>query len=78
MVWLQQPKPEFVQPVIISFTIMADGSATNFRILESSGNRQVDFAAQRAVSTAQPFSPLPRHYGTNQYTIQARFHYSAR
>jgi TonB family protein len=78
MVWLQQPKPEFVQPVIISFTIMADGSATNFRILESSGNKQVDFAAQRAVASASPFSPLPRHYGTNQYTIQARFHYTAR
>ncbi len=78
MIWLQQPKPEFVNPVILSFTILADGTVTRFNIVQSSGNRQVDFAAQRAVTTAAPFAALPRHYGTNQYTIQARFHPGAR
>ena len=73
MLWLQQSKPAGHPPVHVMFTILADGSVTDIQVVQGSGNRSLDFSAQRAVSTAAPFSPLPRHYGTNRKTIQAIF-----
>lgn len=74
-IWMQQVKNEFPQPVSVAFTIMADGSVPfgSVRIVQSSGVTLLDNAAQRAVLTAAPFSPLPRDYGTSQITVQANF-----
>jgi protein TonB len=73
MVWTQQLKSGFSQPIGVTFTILADGSVTDVRVLQSSGVTLLDHAAQRAVLSAAPFAPLPREYGTNRYTIQALF-----
>ena len=74
-IWMQQVKNDFSQPVSIVFTIMADGTVPfgTVRISSSSGVTLLDNAAQRAVLTAAPFSPLPRDYGTSQITVQAHF-----
>jgi protein TonB len=71
--WAQQVKSDFRQPIAVLFTIMADGSVTDVRMVQSSGVPLLDLAAQRAVFSAAPFGPLPRSYGTNRYTIQAVF-----
>lgn len=71
--WAQQIKTDFRQPVAVLFTILADGSVTDVRVVQSSGIAMLDLAAQRAVSSAAPFGPLPRNYGTNRYTIQGIF-----
>jgi TonB family protein len=75
LIWMRQVKSNFTQPITISFTITADGSLEDgsVRILQSSGIQLLDYAAQRAVSSAAPFGALPRTYGTNRYTIQALF-----
>ncbi len=73
MVWTQQLKAELSRPIGVSFTILADGSVTDVRVLQSSGASLLDLAAQRAILSAAPFAPLPRDYGTNRYTIQALF-----
>jgi protein TonB len=73
MVWTQQLKSGFSRPIGVSFTILADGSVVDVRVLQSSGASLLDLAAQRAILSAAPFSPLPRDYGTNRYTIQALF-----
>ena len=74
-IWTRQIKTGFTQPVIISLTILADGSLEDgsVRIVQSSGVQLLDNAAQRAVFSAAPFGPLPRSYGTNRITIQAVF-----
>jgi protein TonB len=72
-IWMQQVKNDFQQPVSVMFTIMADGSVTNVQLSQSSGVSLLDLAAQRAVTIAGPFSPLPRDYGTSQITVQAHF-----
>jgi len=71
--WAQQVKTDFRQPIAVLFTILADGSVTDVRVAQSSGAALLDLAAMRAVSSAGPFGPLPRDYGTNRYTIQAVF-----
>ena len=73
--WVQQIRPEFQQPVAVSFTILADGSVDpgSVNVVQSSGISLIDRAAQRAVISSAPFGPLPRTYGTDRYTIQAVF-----
>lgn len=71
--WTQQIKSGFTRPVTVSFTILANGSVEDVRIVQGSGASLLDFAAQRSVHSAAPFHPLPKEYGTNRYTIQAIF-----
>jgi protein TonB len=71
--WTQQIKTGFTRPVTVSFTILANGSVEDVRVVQSSGASLLDFAAQRSVLSAAPFRPLPKDYGTNRYTIQAIF-----
>ncbi|HEY3120446.1 MAG TPA: TonB family protein [Vicinamibacteria bacterium] len=74
MLWTQQIKAGFTQPVTVRFTITADGQLDpDVRIVESSGVALLDLGAKRAIYSAAPFGPLPRDYGTNRYTIQAVF-----
>lgn len=72
-IWAQQVRTDFRQPIAVLFTILADGSVADVRVIQSSGVPLLDLAAQRAVVSAAPFGPLPRDYGTNRYTIQGIF-----
>jgi protein TonB len=73
LVWNQQIKAGFTQPVAVTFTIVADGGVEDVHVSQSSGAALLDMAAQRAILNAAPFGPLPREYGTNRKTIQAIF-----
>jgi protein TonB len=73
MIWNQQITSGARLEVTVSFTILADGSVADIRVVQSSGTFLFDQAAQRAVQMAQPFTPLPKSYGTSRYTIQAVF-----
>jgi TonB family protein len=72
-IWATQIKPQTQVPVIVSFVILADGNVTDVRVLQPSGVSLVDFAAQRAVLSAGPFTSLPKDYGTDRLAIQAVF-----
>jgi protein TonB len=73
VIWNQQIRSDFKTPVAIVFTILADGSVTDVKVVQSSGATLLDLAAQRAIYSAAPFGPLPKDYGTNRKTIQASF-----
>jgi len=73
MLWNQQIKAGFTQPIGVTFTILADGSVTDVLVTQPSGATLLDMAAHRAIVNAAPFGPLPRQYGTNRKTIQAIF-----
>jgi TonB family protein len=73
MIWNQQIKAGFSQPIGVTFTIQPNGSVTDVRVTQPSGASLLDMAAQRAVLNAAPFGPLPREYGQNPRTIQALF-----
>ena len=73
MLWNQQIKAGFTQPVGVTFTILPDGNVTGVRVTQPSGASLLDMAAQRAVLNAAPFGPLPKEYGQNPRTIQALF-----
>jgi protein TonB len=71
--WVSQIKPETPNEAVVAFTIQADGSLTDVRLVQSSGIYRVDYVARSAVETAGPFAPLPKDYGTNRISIQAVF-----
>jgi protein TonB len=48
--------------VLLAFDIQRDGTIQGVRILESSGNAQVDTAAQRAILSANPVLRLPEAF----------------
>jgi TonB family protein len=73
MLWNQQIKAGFTQPIGVTFTILADGSVADVHVTQPSGATLLDMAAHRAIVNAAPFGPLPRQYGTNRKTIQAIF-----
>ena len=73
MIWARQIKPNFTDPITVTLTITETGAVDDVRIVSSGGVPVLDAAAQRAVYSAAPFTPLPRSYGTNRLTIRAVF-----
>jgi TonB family protein len=73
MIWNQQIKAGMTQPVTVSFTIQADGTVTDIRVIQTSGALLLDLAAQRAIASASPFGPIPKDYGTDRITIEGIF-----
>jgi protein TonB len=73
VLWNQQIRSGPQRSVSIQFSILADGSVTDVRVAATSGVYLLDQAAQRAIHTAAPFTPLPEHYATDRFTITATF-----
>lgn len=67
------PGMETSRRVTLSFEILRDGTIRNVRVLESSGNTQVDYAAQRAVLTASPVRRLPEDFERNTANVECWF-----
>jgi protein TonB len=59
--------------VIVTFDILRDGSVRNVQVVQRSGNSTLDFSAQRAVTDAAPFPPLPPDYDRNEASVELHF-----
>lgn len=73
VLWTQQLKPGWSEPIAVTFTILSDGSLADVKVSQASSVYLLNSAAQRAVFSAGPFGPLPKNYGTDRITIQAIF-----
>jgi protein TonB len=62
-------------PVAVTFILLRNGSVApgSVKVSQSSGNRALDFSAQRAVLDANPFPPLPPQFAQNQAVLELRF-----
>jgi protein TonB len=58
---------------IVSVDLYRNGSIRNPKLVQSSGNYQLDTSAQRAVVEAAPFPPLPAEYERDMVNIEFRF-----
>jgi len=67
------PRFKTAPPVIVTFAIARDGSVSDVRLLQRSGNPTLDYSCQRAVLEAAPFPPLPAQYERNSATIEFWF-----
>ena len=65
---------EGVRPAaIVSVDILRNGSIQNPRLIQTSGNYQLDTSALRAVTEAAPFPPLPAEYEKNVLNVEFKF-----
>jgi protein TonB len=67
------PRLRTAPPVIVTFTILRDGSARNVRVAQRSGNAALDYSAQRAILDASPFPPLPQGFEHSEAHIEFWF-----
>jgi protein TonB len=67
------PRIQTAPPVVLTFTIRRDGSVTNVRIVQRSGNTVLDTSAQRAILDAAPLPPLPAGFERDDATIEFWF-----
>lgn len=67
------PRLQTAPPVIVTFVIGRNGSTSDVRVVQSSGNRALDDSAQRAIYEASPFPPLPAQYERDDARIEFWF-----
>jgi len=59
--------------VIVSFEIRRDGTASDPKVVQSSGISTLDFSARRAILEARPFPPLPQAFDRSSATFEIVF-----
>ncbi len=67
------PRLRTAPPVIVTFLIRRNGSTSDVRVEQSSGDKALDYSAVRAIYEASPFPPLPDGYERNEARIEFWF-----
>jgi len=62
--------------LIIQFTIKKNGRLGAVELVRTSGHKNLDGAAMKALKDADPFWPLPDEWGMDTYTIVGHFIYT--
>lgn len=61
------------QKCAVSFTIARNGSVSDVKVSQTSGNYLLDTSARRAVLDASPLPALPREFTQNEATVELWF-----
>jgi TonB family protein len=61
--------------IVYSFYILANGRITNIKLEKSSGNPNLDWQAERAISNSDPLSPPPLEFRGRPIMFVAQFIY---
>lgn len=78
-IWIYPPEAAekgIYGDLYIRFTIKKDGRLGNIELLRTSGYRNLDEAAIKALRDAEPFWPLPEEWKKNELIITGHFVYS--
>jgi protein TonB len=62
--------------LVIKFTIKKNGRLEAVELVRTSGHKNLDSAALKALRDAEPFWPLPDEWGVETYTIEGHFIYT--
>ena len=69
------PRLHSAPQVVVTFTIQRDGSVppSSVRVVQRSGNTELDYSAQRAILDSIPFQALPPQFPKNSADIEFVF-----
>jgi protein TonB len=67
------PHIKTLPPAVVLFEVLRSGQVRGIRVVQSSGNYALDNSAQRAITQAAPFPPLPAGYDGSSATIEFWF-----
>ena len=76
--WLQStvdPSIAYAPRVVVTFTILRDGTVTNVQITQKSNDYSVDSSAVRAVNASSPLDRLPGGYSGSSVNVEFYFDY---
>lgn len=62
--------------LILRFTIKKDGKIGAVELVRTSGHKNLDDSAMRALKDGSPYWPLPDEWGMDSYTIEGHFIYT--
>ncbi len=62
--------------LVIRFTINKNGKLGSVELERTSGHKNLDDAAMRALRDGEPYWPLPEEWGMESYTIEGHFIYT--
>jgi protein TonB len=62
--------------LVLKFTIKKNGRLGAVELVRTSGHKNLDDAAIRALKDGAPFWPLPEEWGMEAYTIVGHFVYT--
>jgi TonB family protein len=62
--------------VSVVFEILKDGSVSQIRLTQNSGNDSLDNATSAAIQTSAPFPPLPQEFAGKHLVLQLTFLYN--
>ncbi len=62
--------------LVIKFTILQNGNLGSVELVRTSGHRDLDEAAMKALYDGAPYWPLPKEWGMESYTIEGLFIYT--
>lgn len=62
--------------VVLEFWILKDGSISGLKVVESSGDLELDRAAYGAVTASNPFRPLPPEFKGPSVGLRFRYYYN--
>jgi periplasmic protein TonB len=74
--WLQStvdPSVAYAPRVVVTFTILRDGTVTNVQITQRSNDYSVDSSAVRAVNASSPLDRLPPAYSGSSVNVEFYF-----
>jgi TonB family protein len=74
--WLEStidPSVAYAPRVIVTFTILRNGTITNIQLQQRSNVYSVDSSAYRAVQNSSPLQPLPGAYSGSEVNVQFWF-----
>jgi periplasmic protein TonB len=62
--------------LVIRFTILQNGNLGSVELVRTSGHKDLDDAAIKALRDGSPYWPLPKEWGMDSYTIEGLFIYT--
>jgi protein TonB len=78
-IWLYPPDAAaqgIYGDLVIKFTIKKNGMLGAVEIIRTSGRKNLDDAALKALKNGEPYWPLPDEWGMEAYTIEGHFVYT--
>ena len=62
--------------MILKYEIKKDGTLGDYDVIKSSGDKNVDKAAIKALKKSSPFEPLPEGFTGDKVDVQFTFDYN--
>lgn len=78
-IWLYPPDAAALGiygDLVVKFTIKKNGMLGSVEIIRTSGRKNLDDAALKALKNGEPYWPLPDEWGMEAYTIEGHFVYT--